>query len=57
MDNTKLKEILGDDEKMMDFIRSKSKLYTAYSVKDKDGKFRSVIDIESVINLLRELNK
>ena len=57
MDNTKLKEILGDDEKMTDFIRSKSKLYTAYSVKDKDGKFRSVIDIESVIDFLRELNK
>lgn len=47
--------MLPSDDKMEEMIRSRSQLYTAYSVKNKEGKYRSVVDIESVIELLREL--
>ena len=47
--------MLPSDSKMEELISSRSQLYTAYSVKDKEGKFKSVVDIESVIELLREL--
>jgi len=47
--------MLPSDDKMEDLIRSRSQLYTSYSVKDKEGKYRSVVDIDSVIGLMREL--
>jgi hypothetical protein len=47
--------ILPSDDKMEELIRSRSQLYTSYSVKDKEGKYRSVVDIDSVIGLMREL--
>lgn len=47
--------MLPSDNKMEDLIRSRSQLYTSYSVKDKKGKYRSVVDIESVVELLREV--
>lgn len=47
--------MLPSDSKMEELIRSRSQLYTSYSVKDKEGKFRSVVDIESVVELLREV--
>ena len=43
------------DAKIEELIKSRSQLYTSYSVKDKEGKFRSVVDIESVIKLMREI--
>lgn len=48
-------DMLPSDNKMEDLIRSRSQLYTSYSVKDKEGKYRGVVDIESVIELLREV--
>lgn len=47
--------MLPSDSKMEELIKSRSQLYTSYSVKDKEGKFRSVVDIESVVELLREV--
>ena len=47
--------MLPSDEQMKALISRRSQLYTSYSVKDKDGKYRSVVDIDSVIELLREL--
>jgi hypothetical protein len=47
--------MLPSDDKMEELIRSRSQLYTSYSVKDKDGKYRSVVDIDSVVGLIREL--
>jgi len=47
--------MLPSDSKIEELIRSRSQLYTSYSVKDKEGKFRSVVDIESVVELLREV--
>jgi len=47
--------MLPNDEKIQELISSRSQLYTSYSVKDKEGKFRSVVDIESVVELLREV--
>lgn len=47
--------MLPSDNKMQDLIRSRSQLYTSYSVKDKEGKYRGVVDIESVVELLREV--
>ncbi len=47
--------ILPFDDKMEELIRSRSQLYTSYSVKDKEGKYRSVVDVDSVVELLREL--
>jgi hypothetical protein len=47
--------MLPNDEKIQELISSRSQLYTSYSVKDKEGKFRSVVDIESVVELLREI--
>jgi Na+-transporting NADH:ubiquinone oxidoreductase subunit NqrC len=47
--------MLPSDDKMEELIRSRSQLYTSYSVKDKEGKYRSVVDIDSVIGLMREL--
>jgi hypothetical protein len=47
--------LLPSDDKMEELIRSRSQLFTAYSVKDKEGKFKSVVDIESVVELLREV--
>jgi hypothetical protein len=47
--------MLPNDEKIQELIISRSQLYTSYSVKDKEGKFRSVVDIESVVELLREV--
>lgn len=47
--------MLPSDSKMEELIRSRSQLYTAYSVKDKEGKYRGVVDIQSVIELLREV--
>lgn len=55
IDYLKLKAKLPSDDKMEDLIRSRSQLYTSYSVKDKEGKYRSVVDIDSVIGLMREL--
>jgi hypothetical protein len=49
--------ILDSDEKMEEFISSKSELYTAYSVKNNQGEFTSVIDIKSVTSIIRELLK
>ena len=49
--------ILSDDDKMNALIQSRSQLYTAYSVKDKNNKYRSVVDIDSVVELLREILK
>ena len=47
--------MLPFDSKMEELISSRSQLYTSYSVKNKEGKFRSVVDIESVVELLREI--
>lgn len=47
--------MLPSDSKMEELIRSRSQLYTSYSVKDKEGKYRGVVDIESVFELLREV--
>lgn len=47
--------MLPSDSKMEELIRSRSQLYTTYSVKDKEGKYRGVVDIESVVELLREV--
>lgn len=47
--------MLPSNEQMEELIRSRSQLYTAYSVKDKDGKYRSVVDIDSMVELFREL--
>jgi hypothetical protein len=47
--------MLPSDDKMEELIRSRSQLYTSYSVKDKEGKYRSVVDIDSVVELFREL--
>jgi hypothetical protein len=47
--------ILTDDEKMYEYLGKRSNLYTSYSVKDKNGKFKSVIDNETVIKIIREL--
>lgn len=47
--------MLPSDGKMEELIRSRSQLYTSYSVKDKEGKYRGVVDIESVVELLREV--
>lgn len=52
---TDVMAMLPSDNKMEDLIRSRSQLYTSYSVKDKEGKYRSVVDIESVVELLREV--
>jgi len=35
-------------------IQDRSQLYTSYSVKDKDGKYRRVIDIDTVKILIDE---
>jgi molybdopterin converting factor small subunit len=47
--------MLPYDSKMEELIRSRSQLYSSYSVKDKEGKYRGVVDIESVVELLREV--
>ena len=47
--------MLPSNEQMEKLVRSRSQLYTSYSVKDKEGKYRSVVDIDSVVELLREL--
>lgn len=47
--------VLPFDSKMQELISSRSQLYTSYSVKDKEGKFRSVVDIESVVKMLRDV--
>lgn len=52
---TSIVDIISDDDKMKEFLQNKSLLYTSYSVKDKQGQFQSVIDMESVICLLRLL--
>lgn len=49
--------MLPSNEQMEELVRSRSQLYTSYSVKDKEGKYRSVVDIDSVVELLRELLK
>ena len=46
---------LPDDEKIHELIESRSQLYIGYSVRNKDGHFRQVVDIDSVVQLLREL--
>tara|TARA_R110000796_G_scaffold59371_1_gene136789 strand:+ start:4409 stop:4600 length:192 start_codon:yes stop_codon:yes gene_type:complete len=51
----KVMAMLQDDEKMTELVSNRSQLYTAYGVKDKDGKFRGVIDIDSVVELLRDI--
>ncbi len=50
-----VKAMLHNDSKMENFLQQRSQLYTAYGVKDNDGKFRSVIDMQSVTDLLKEL--
>lgn len=50
---SKILKMLDDDEKMEDFLKSRSKLHTSYSLKNKDGDLSKVVDIESVISLLR----
>ena len=52
-----VKKIIDSHEEMKDFITSKSKLYTAYSVRDKEGNFTSVVDVDSVIEIIRDLIK
>ena len=47
--------MLPSDDKMEELIRSRSQLYTPYSVIDKEGKYRGVVDIKSVVELLREV--
>lgn len=47
--------MLPCDSKMEELIRSRSQLYTSYSVTDKEGKYREAVDIESVVELLREV--
>ena len=47
--------ILHSDNKMQELLTNRSRLYTSYSVKDKKGAFRPVIDMDSVIELLREV--
>ena len=47
--------MLPYDSKMEELIRNRSQLYTAYSVKDKEGKYRDVVDIQSVVVLLRQV--
>ena len=47
--------MLSSDSKIEELIRSRSQLYTSYSVKDKEGKYRGVVDIQSVVELLRQV--
>lgn len=36
-------------------VEDRSQLYTKYGVTDNDGKFRDVIDVQSVVELLQEI--
>ena len=47
--------ILPYDDKITEFVENNHNLYTAYSVRNKDGNFTSVIDVKSVVDLLREV--
>lgn len=47
--------MLPSDSEMEKFIKSRSQLYTSYAVKDREGKYREVVDIKSVVELLREV--
>lgn len=50
-----IKDMLANNDSLEKLVKGRSELYTPYSVKDKNGKFRSVVDIDSVVGLLREL--
>ena len=43
------------DGRLTEIVRSKSQLYTGYGVRDKEGKFRDVVDIQSVVELLKDI--
>jgi len=38
-----------------DVLLKNSSLYTSYGVKDKEGKFRRVVDVESAIKTIRTI--
>lgn len=59
MDNQKEihSKLMSDPDKIRELLEQRSQLYTSYSVRDRQGKFRSVIDIESVVELLQELTE
>ena len=42
-------------EALRSMLKEKSQLYTTYSVKNKQGKFRQVIDIDTVIEIILEI--
>lgn len=52
-----IKNIISDDDKLREFINSKSNLYTGYTVKSKTGEFEEVIDISTVILILKDIIK
>lgn len=45
------------DERLTKIVESKSQLYTGYGVRDKEGKFRDVVDVQSVVELLKDVLK
>jgi hypothetical protein len=45
------------DERLTKIVESKSQLYTGYGVRDKEGKFRDVVDVQSVVLLLKDILK
>ena len=45
------------DERLTKIVRERSQLYTGYGVKDKEGKFRDVVDVQSVVELLKDILK
>lgn len=51
-----VRTMLPFDDEMRRFVKSKSQLYNkSFSVKDINGEFRKVIDVTSVVKLLREI--
>ena len=54
--NPEYKKILDmNDDELRSLLSKRSQLYMSYAVKDKNGKFSSVIDIATVIEILHEL--
>ena len=43
------------EKEIEELVNSRSKLYTSYSVKDKEGHYRRVVDVDSVVELIAEL--
>jgi hypothetical protein len=48
-------QVVDSDEQIEEYLSSKGNLYTSFGVRNRQGEFCSIIDIPTVVSIIREL--